>query len=79
MAGEELLDDADFTEDAGGIGGDVGDEGVELQEESSLRPKSDIFTLMLVLAFVAFLAGSIIAGRECWDNYDVQFLFFTKE
>ena len=52
---------------------------MELQEESSLRPKSDIFTLMLVLAFVAFLAGSIIAGRECWDNYDVQFLFFTKD
>ncbi len=76
MAGEELLDDADFTEDAGG---DLGDEGVELQEESSLRPKSDIFTLMLVLAFVAFLAGCIIAGRECWDNYDVQFLLFTKE
>ncbi len=74
MAGEELLDDADLPEDAGGDA-----EGVELQEAGSLRPKSDIFTLMLILAFVAFLTGCIIAGRECWDNYDVQWLLWTKE
>ena len=89
MAGEELLDDGDLTEEAKVIEEEVieekvveekvGEEGVALREGTSLRPKSDIFTLMLILAFVAFLTGCIIAGRELWDHYDVQFLVFTKD
>ena len=34
---------------------------------------------MLILTFLVFLAGAIVAGREAWEHYDVQFYMFTKE
>jgi hypothetical protein len=35
--------------------------------------------MLLVLTFLGFLAGCIVAGREAWENYDVQFWVFNKE
>ena len=50
----------------------------EFVPEQAHKPKSDVYTMLLVLTFLAFLAGSIVAGREAWENYDVQFFVFTK-
>jgi hypothetical protein len=54
-------------------------EGAEFVPEAAAKPKSDVYTLVLILTFVAFLAGCIVAGREAWENYDVQFWMFTKQ
>ncbi len=53
--------------------------GAEFVPEASHKPKSDVYSLILILTFVAFLAGSIVAGREAWEHYDVQFWVFTKD
>jgi hypothetical protein len=50
----------------------------EFVPEQTHKPKSDVYTLILILTFVAFLTGCIVAGREAWENYDVQFWVFTK-
>jgi hypothetical protein len=50
----------------------------EFVPEQAHKPKSDVYTLILILTFVAFLAGCVVAGREAWENYDVQFWVFTK-
>ena len=66
-------------------GGDEGGEdegapaGAEFVSEAALKPRSDVYSLILILTFVAFLAGCVIAGREAWEHYDVQFWVFTKD
>jgi len=50
----------------------------EFVPEQTHKPKSDVYTMILILTFVAFLTGCIVAGREPWENYDVQFWVFTK-
>ena len=50
----------------------------EFVPEQTHKPKSDVYTMLLVLTFLAFLTGCIVAGREAWENYDVQFWVFTK-
>ena len=54
-------------------------EGAEFVPEAALKPKSDVYTVLLVLGFLVFLGGSIVAGRELWEHYDVQFWMFTKQ
>jgi hypothetical protein len=53
--------------------------GHEFVAESSHKPKSDAWTLMLILTFLAFAAGAGVAGREAWEHYDVEFWMFSKE
>jgi hypothetical protein len=53
--------------------------GAEFVPEASHKPKSDVYSAMLILTFLVFLAGAIIAGREAWEHYDVQFYMFTKQ
>ena len=50
----------------------------EFVPEQASKPKSDVYTMILILTFVAFLAGCVVAGREAWENYDVQFWVFTQ-
>jgi len=67
-------------------GGDEGEAAEEVQPaatefvpEASAKPKSNVYTTLLILSFVAFLTGSFVAGREAWENYDVQFFgVFSK-
>ena len=47
--------------------------------EASHKPKSDAWTLMLILTFLAFAVGAGVAGREAWEHYDVEFWMFSKE
>lgn len=70
MADEEVVEGADE-------GAPV--EGAEFVPEAVAKPRSDVYTVLLILAFLAFVAGCIIAGRECWEHYDVQFWMFTKK
>src|SRR5947207_6193065 len=51
----------------------------EFVPEQTHKPKSDVYTLILILTFVAFLTGCVVAGREAWENYDVQFWVFSKQ
>jgi hypothetical protein len=51
----------------------------EFVPEQTHKPKSDVYTMILILTFVAFLTGCVVAGREAWENYDVQFWVFTKQ
>jgi hypothetical protein len=53
--------------------------GAEFVHEAAHKPKSDVFSALLILTFLVFLAGTIVAGREAWEHYDVQFYMFTKE
>ena len=50
----------------------------EFVPEQTHKPKSDVYTMILILTFVAYQTGGIVAGREAWENYDVQFWVFTK-
>jgi len=54
-------------------------EGAEFVPEAAAKPRSDVYTVLLILAFLAFVAGCIIAGRELYEDYDVQFWVFTKK
>jgi hypothetical protein len=47
-------------------------------DQGSHKPKSDVYSILLILTFLAFLTGCIVAGREAWEHYDVQFFVFTK-
>jgi len=58
---------------------DAAPAGAEFVPEAALKPKSDVYSLVLILTFMAFLAGCIVAGREAWEHYDVQFWVFSKE
>lgn len=44
-----------------------------------VKPRSDIYTLMLILSFITFVTVAILAGKEAYDHYDVQFYVFGKE
>ncbi|MBI3855654.1 MAG: hypothetical protein HY293_08180 [Planctomycetes bacterium] len=57
---------------------DAAPAATEFVPEQAHKPKSDVYTMILILTFVAFLAGCVVAGREAWENYDVQFWVFTK-
>lgn len=74
MADEEVLEGAEGAEE-----GDAGQEAGEFVPESTAKPKNDVFTLLLGLTFVAFLAGILLAGNELHDFYDVQFFIFGKK
>ncbi len=73
MADEEIVEGAEEAQD------EVAEEGAEFVPESGLKPRSDVYSLILILTFVGFLAGCIVAGRELWDHYDVQFWVFSKK
>ena len=51
----------------------------EFVPETSAKPKSNVYSAILILTFCAFLAGCILTGRETWEHYDVQFWMFTKQ
>ncbi|HLF92619.1 MAG TPA: hypothetical protein VJB14_04105 [Planctomycetota bacterium] len=51
----------------------------EFVPEISAKPKSNVYSAILILTFCAFLAGCILSGREAWEHYDVQFWMFTKQ
>lgn len=71
---EENVEDTESMEQAE----EAAPAATEFVPEQTHKPKSDVYTLLLVLTFLAFLGGSIVAGREAWENYDVQFWVFTK-
>ncbi len=54
-------------------------EGAEFVPEVTSKPKPDVYSALLVLAFLAFLTGIIVAGNELHDFYDVQFWVFSKK
>lgn len=43
------------------------------------KPRSDVYTLMLMFAFMAFVASSAFAIIEGRDFYDCEFFVFGKE
>ena len=51
----------------------------EFVPEASGKPKSNVYTTLLVLTFVAFFAGSWIGGSEAYQHYDVQFFGIFKK
>lgn len=57
-----------------------GDEGEQIPAfVEEYKPKSDIYTLVLVLTFLAFVTVIVLAGMEAHEFYDVQFWLFKKE
>lgn len=71
-AAEEPMD-ADLPVEEGGV------EGAEFVPDASLKPRSDVYTLLLILSFLVFIAGCIVAGMELHENYDVQFWGMFKK
>ena len=73
---EEVTEDTEAMEEAQE---EAAPAATEFVPEQTHKPKSDVYTMLLVLTFLGFLAGCIVAGREAWENYDVQFWVFNKE
>src|SRR3982750_750418 len=73
-------DEEEITEDIESVEGqeEAAPAATEFVPEQTHKPKSDVYTMLLVLTFLGFLAGCIVAGREAWENYDVQFWVFNK-
>jgi len=71
---EENVEDTEAMESAE----EAAPAATEFVPEQAHKPKSDVYTMILILTFVAFLTGCVVAGREAWENYDVQFWVFTK-
>ena len=71
--------DEDVTEDMEAEVEEGAPAGAEFVPEATHKAKSDVYSAMLILTFLVFLAGAIIAGREAWEHYDVRFYMFTKE
>lgn len=71
---EETVDETESMEQAE----EAAPAATEFVPEQTHKPKSDVYTMILILTFLAFLTGCIVAGREAWENYDVQFWVFTK-
>ena len=71
---EENVEDTEAMESAE----EAAPAATEFVPEQTHKPKSDVYTMILILTFVAFLTGCVVAGREAWENYDVQFWVFTK-
>jgi len=75
MADEEIVEDTEAMDPAQD---EAAPAATEFVPEQTHKPKSDVYTMILILTFLAFLTGCIVAGREAWENYDVQFWVFTK-
>ena len=73
MADDEIEETEDMEQAE-----DAAPAATEFVPEQTHKPKSDVYTMLLILTFLAFLGGCIVAGREAWENYDVQFWVFTK-
>jgi hypothetical protein len=71
---EEIVDETESMEQTE----DAAPAATEFVPDQGHKPKSDVYTMILILTFLAFLTGCIVAGREAWENYDVQFWVFTK-
>jgi len=71
---DEIVDETESMEQTE----DAAPAATEFVPEQAHKPKSDVYTMILILTFLAFLTGCIVAGREAWENYDVQFWVFTK-
>jgi hypothetical protein len=79
-AEEEPVEDTEAMEAAdAGESEEAAPAATEFVPEQTHKPKSDVYSLILILTFLAFLTGCIVAGREAWENYDVQFWVFNKE
>ena len=76
--GDDILEGDDFVDEGAPVD-DGGMDGAEFVPEASGKPKSDVYTMLLIFTFIAFLAGIIIAGRELFEAYDVQFWVFSRE
>jgi len=74
MADEENVEETESMDPAE----EAAPAATEFVPEQTHKPKSDVYSLILILTFLAFLTGCIVAGREAWENYDVQFWVFTK-
>ena len=72
---EENVEDTEAMESAE----EAAPAATEFVPEQAHKPKSDVYTMILILTFIAFLTGCVVAGREAWENYDVQFWVFNKE
>lgn len=53
------------------------DEAIAEFIPASIKPQSDVYTMMLVLAFIFFCAGVYLAGKELHEFYDVKFGFLS--
>ncbi|MBI2931010.1 MAG: hypothetical protein HYY16_05115 [Planctomycetes bacterium] len=50
----------------------------EFVPEPTVKPKPDVFTALLAVAFAAFFIGTLLAANELYDFYDVQFWILSK-
>jgi hypothetical protein len=43
------------------------------------KPRSDVYTMLLIFTFMIFTTVAILAGKEAYDHYDCEFWIFGKE
>lgn len=48
----------------------------EFVPEDVRRPKSNVYTMLLILSFILFAVTIYLAGKELREFYDVRFWFF---
>ena len=57
---------------------DAAPAGKEFVPVDGGKPKSDVYTALLVLCCLAFIGGIVLAGMELHEYYDVNFWVFKK-
>ncbi len=67
---EEVVEGEEYVEEGG---------GAEFVPERSTQAKPDVFTFILACAFVVFLVGIVMAAKELYQHYDVQFWILSKK
>ncbi|MBI2901591.1 MAG: hypothetical protein HYY17_15515 [Planctomycetes bacterium] len=70
-------EEVESAEELGDEGGDAG--AAEFVPEAAAKARPDVYTFLLAFAFLAFLVGTIVAAKELYQNYDVQFWILSKK
>lgn len=83
----EVTQTSEVTQEAPVLeeGGPVVEEGAGLPPPQvpafaiEYKPRSDVYTLLLIFSFMIFTTIAILAGKEAYDFYDCEFYIFGKE
>lgn len=67
---EEIVEEEGYVEEGG---------GAEFVPETPTHAKPDVFTFILACTFVVFLVGIVLAAKELYQHYDVQFWILSKK
>ncbi len=76
MADDEEVVDGEEAEE---VQEDAAPAGKEFVPADGGKPRSDVYTALLILCSLAFIGGIALAGMELHEYYDVNFWVMGKK